>query len=194
MKYQLHPCEYRYQTNMWNTLNLHTVNLPIDQSWNIHWPISLLWRHNGHDGISNHQPHDCLLNLHSGTDQRKHQSSASLAVGWGIHRWRVNSSHKWPVTWHMFPFDDVIMWSSIPAELSHTMAADDLAPCFTMLSAAMVLTVLGISVFVNHKDVFQLYRPQCQNMIWNKIFHKMAYKGVGLWELRYITCILRLFS
>ena len=24
--------------------------------------ISLLWRHNGHDGVSNHQPHDCLLN------------------------------------------------------------------------------------------------------------------------------------
>ena len=23
---------------------------------------SLLWRHNGHDGVSNHQPHDCLLN------------------------------------------------------------------------------------------------------------------------------------
>ena len=23
---------------------------------------SLRWRHNGHDGISNHQPHDCLLN------------------------------------------------------------------------------------------------------------------------------------
>ena len=23
---------------------------------------SLLWRHNGHDGVSNHQPHDFLLN------------------------------------------------------------------------------------------------------------------------------------
>ena len=23
--------------------------------------ISLLWRHNGRDGVSNHQPHDCLL-------------------------------------------------------------------------------------------------------------------------------------
>ena len=25
-------------------------------------PYRLLWRHNGHDGVSNHQPHDCLLN------------------------------------------------------------------------------------------------------------------------------------
>ena len=23
---------------------------------------ALLWRHNEHDGISNHQPHDCSLN------------------------------------------------------------------------------------------------------------------------------------
>ena len=43
------------------------------------------------------------------TDQRKHQSSASLAFVRVIHRRPVNSPHKWPVTWKMFPFDDVIM-------------------------------------------------------------------------------------
>ena len=41
--------------------------------------------------------------VHSGADQWKHQSSASLA------RWQANSPHKWPVTRKMFPFDDVIM-------------------------------------------------------------------------------------
>ena len=41
--------------------------------------------------------------------KRKHQSSASLAFVRGIHRGPVNSSHKWPVTRKMFPFDDVIM-------------------------------------------------------------------------------------
>ena len=40
---------------------------------------------------------------------RKYQSSASLAFLRGIHPWPVNSSHKWPVTRKMFPFDDVIM-------------------------------------------------------------------------------------
>ena len=34
----------------------------------------------------------------SGANQRKHQSSASLAFVRGIHRWPVNSSHKWSVT------------------------------------------------------------------------------------------------
>ena len=36
--------------------------------------------------------------VYSGADQRKHQSSASLAFVRGIHRWPVNSPHKGPVT------------------------------------------------------------------------------------------------
>ena len=71
--------------------------------------FSLQWRHNGRDGVSNHQPHNCLLKCLSGADQRKHQSSASLAFVRGIHRWPVNSPHKWPVTLKMFLLDDVIM-------------------------------------------------------------------------------------
>ena len=47
--------------------------------------------------------------VYSDADERKHQSSASLAFVWGIHRWPVNSLHKWQVTRKMFPFDDVIM-------------------------------------------------------------------------------------
>ena len=48
--------------------------------------------------------------VYSGADQRKHQSSGSLAFVRGIHRGPVNSPHKWPVTRKMFPFDDVIMY------------------------------------------------------------------------------------
>ena len=39
--------------------------------------------------------------VYSGADQRKHQSSASLAF--------VNSPHKRPVTRKIFPLDDVTM-------------------------------------------------------------------------------------
>ena len=52
--------------------------------------------------------------IYSGSDQRKHQSSASLAFVRGIHRWPVNYLHKGPVTQKMFPFDDIIMWSLLP--------------------------------------------------------------------------------
>ena len=43
----------------------------------------------------------------SGTDQRKSQSSVSLAFVRGIHRWPVDSPHKGPVTQKMCPLDDI---------------------------------------------------------------------------------------
>ena len=48
-------------------------------------------------------------NLYSGADQRKHQSSASLAFVRGIYRRPVNSPHRWAVTRKMFPFDDIVI-------------------------------------------------------------------------------------
>ena len=50
--------------------------------------------------------------VYSGADQRKYESSASLAFVPEIHRGPVNCPHKWPVTREMFPFDDVIMMSA----------------------------------------------------------------------------------
>ena len=54
----------------------------------------------------------------SGGDQRKHQSSASLAFVKGIHRSSLNFPHKGPVTRKMFPFDDVIMIKTTAVELN----------------------------------------------------------------------------
>ena len=73
---------------------------------------TLQWRHNGHDGVSNHLPYDCLLGRVLGADERKHQSSTSLAFVRGIHRSPGNFPYKGPVTQKMFPFDDVIMLMS----------------------------------------------------------------------------------
>ena len=47
--------------------------------------------------------------VYSDADQRKHQSPASLAFVWGIHRGPVNYPHTWTVTRKFFPFNDVIM-------------------------------------------------------------------------------------
>ena len=57
--------------------------------------------------------------VYSGADQRKRQSSASLAFVRGIHRWPVNSPLKWPVTRKMFPFDDAIMMRLRRSHLHH---------------------------------------------------------------------------
>ena len=65
---------------------LQATRLP----WITHFIHPLHWRHNGRDSVSNHQPHDCLLNRLF-RRRSKHQSSASLAFVRGIHRWPVNS-------------------------------------------------------------------------------------------------------
>ena len=64
--------------------------------------------------------------VYSSADQRKHQSSASLAFVRGIHRAPVNSPHKWPVTRKMFPFDDVVMMKGDVCHLNFTRFSNDL--------------------------------------------------------------------
>ena len=70
---------------------------------------SLRWRHNGHDGVSNHQPHDYLLNRLFGHRSKKTSNLCVTGLCGGIHRGPVNSPHKWPVTRKMSPFHDVII-------------------------------------------------------------------------------------
>ena len=47
--------------------------------------------------------------VYSGADQRKHQSSMSLAFVRGILQWPVNSPLKGTIKRKMFSFDDVIV-------------------------------------------------------------------------------------
>ena len=73
------------------------------------WLTSLQWRHNGRDGVSNHQRLDCLLNRFY--RRRSKKTSKLRDFERGIHRGPVNSPHKWSVMRKMFPFDDVILLS-----------------------------------------------------------------------------------
>ena len=71
--------------------------------------LTLRWRHNGSGCVSNHQPHECLLNRF--IRRRSKKTSKLRVTGFcaGNSPGPVNSPHKWPVTRKMFPFDDVIM-------------------------------------------------------------------------------------
>ena len=70
---------------------------------------ALHWRHNDHDGVSNHQPYVCLLNLLFGRRSKKTSKLRVTDLCAGNSPGPVNSPHKGPVTRKMFPFDDVIM-------------------------------------------------------------------------------------
>ena len=110
------------------------------------------------------------LTIFSGADQRKHQSSASLAFVGGIHCWPVNSLHKGPVTRKMFPIDCVIMkrwnaggnwgirnhqpWFSMPP------ASHKVGYYFIHLSADLFWKKLYSLIPGRHEAVFQMYNFQ----------------------------------
>ena len=71
--------------------------------------LPLHWRHNDHDGVSNHQPHGCLLNRLFRHRSKKTSKLRVTGLCGGKSPGPVNSPHKWPVTRKMLPFDDVIM-------------------------------------------------------------------------------------
>ena len=73
------------------------------------WWSTLHWRHNEHDGVSNHQPHGCLLNRLFRRRSKKTPKLRVTALCVGNSPGPVNSLHKGPVTRKMFAFDDVIM-------------------------------------------------------------------------------------
>ena len=70
---------------------------------------TLLWRHNEHDSVSNHQPRGCLLNRLFRRRSKKTPKLRVTGLCVGNSPGPVNSPHKEPVTRKMFPFDDVIM-------------------------------------------------------------------------------------
>ena len=71
--------------------------------------IGLQWRRNGFDGVSNHQPHRCLLSRLFGRSSKKTSKLRVTGLCAGNSPGTGEFPHKWPVTRKMFPFDDVIM-------------------------------------------------------------------------------------
>ena len=101
-----------------------------------------------------------------GVDQRKHQSSASLAFVRGIHRWPVNSPHKGPVTRNMCSFDDVIM---------HVWKVELLSACRQDWNVPFVMS--------SHGDTFCITDHVFFVVSLSKLFKKLLYYIDG--DLRY---------
>ena len=96
-----HP--YHCDASTWNAIsNLLDI-----------YSIPLRWRHNDHTGVSNHQPHGCLLNRLFRLRSKKTSKLRVTGLCAGNSPGPVNSPHKGPVTRKMFPFDDVIMHGHI---------------------------------------------------------------------------------
>ena len=93
----------------------------------------------------------------SDADQWKHQSSASLAFVWGIHRGPVNSPHKWQVTgkcvhlmtssWNLRYKNDyktsIVRWTNL---YSYIKQSDFL---LMILAHGLTITILRLLLFLD---------------------------------------------
>ena len=70
---------------------------------------TLQWRHDEHDGISNHQPHDCLPNCLFRCRSKKTSKVHVTGLCEGNSLVTSEFPSQRPVMRKMFPFDDVIM-------------------------------------------------------------------------------------
>ena len=86
-------------------------------------------------------------NVCSGADRRKHQSPASLAFVRGIHRWPVDSPLKRLVTRKMFPFNDVIMFSSPLSLLWKPKNTQNIWPTSCILTIDLHITKQAQNIF-----------------------------------------------
>ena len=149
----------------------------------VYWiHLSLRWRYNGRDSVSNHQPHDCLLNR---LFRRRSKKTSKLRVT-GL------CAHKWPVTRKMFPFDDVIMWYS-----NHQGALQILRPrpsaqplhiiCMLAFNVSIVISRENL---VTHDDVvkwkhFPRYWPFVRGIHRSTVnsLHKGQWRGALMFSL-----------
>ena len=99
--------------------------------------------------------------VYSSADHRKHQSSASMASVRRIHRWLVNSPHKWPVTRKMYRFDYVIM-----IKIDHYLTAKKHSKTQTVFIITLTAHgTIGSTIHVFADNQGQWYRLWINNYI-----------------------------
>ena len=87
--------------------------------------------------------------VYPGTDQRKHQNSASLALVGGIHRWPVNPQHKGPITRKCF----------------HLMTLSWEASFFRSLNNGWLMQAIHSQMLIFLSDVISIhFESTCRNV------------------------------
>ena len=130
--------------------------------------------------------------VYSDADQRKHLSSASLAIVRGIYRWPVNSPHKGPVKRKMFLLDYVIIcflpgffsrryfWLTFSDQVVSFKMADEILRNIVLL---WVLTQWGLGNIVGgwgHKHAQMYCREKC---LYLGLCIKLIYCLLFSWKL-----------
>ena len=134
--------------------------------------------------------------VYSDANQRKHQSSASLAFVRGIHRGPVNFPYKWPVTRKMFPFDDVIMESNLCYTISDSLTSLVYAPGPKRLSDILQWIMFYIQSWKTKNYVlFKCLFLGCFRTLTGLWFnsHHCTYQNCSSSPVFFFFCVVALF-
>ena len=174
--------------------NWYTMTVTVN-SWKLSWWITshvlyavkpvgkLHWRHNDHDGVSNHQPHGCLLNRLFRRRSKKTPKLRITGLCAGNSPGPVNSPHKGPVTRKMFPFDDVIMnmqWND--QNLPHLIPkkkADVDWDSFYRNRITVTMSWINYYFFVEHNYSLMLYLQ----LVYLNLSELSVYMMIYTWQL-----------
>ena len=122
---------------------------------------SLQWGHNGRDEVSNHQPHDCLLNR---LFRRRSKKTSKLRV---TSLFAVNSSvtHEFPAQMASkknFPLDDVTMCSRLLTRILESIHTQYRGPVNSphkgQWRGALIFSLIcvWINVWINNREAGDL--------------------------------------
>ena len=100
----------------------HSAQTPLHEH-RMDMGMALQWRHNERDGVSDHQPHDRLLNHLFRRRSKKTSKLRVTGLCAGKSPMTGDSPHKGPVTRKMIHRDDVIMDLDIDIDINMDMVS-----------------------------------------------------------------------
>ena len=126
---------------------------------------SLLWRHNGCYGVSNHQPHDCLLNR---SFRRRSKKTSKLRVT-GLCAWNSPVTGEFPAQMASNTENVSIWWCHHGNKFGDT-------TFHSLWSSDVIWSHRSGSTLFQVRDCCLVAPSHCRNQCW------LIIKGVRMWH------------
>ena len=136
----------------------------------------LLWRHNGRDGVSNHQPHDCLLNR---LFTRRSKKTSKLRVT-GLCAGKSSVTGEFPA--QMASNAEKCFHSMTSSWLYHCLRSNWLSPAAIYTRALFVIGLAYIlfrwlPLLFKSMRHFSQYSNYFIHLIWVALYTRLSYWG-----------------
>ena len=149
-----------------------TKSLKTSETWkktdrNFHWVLSLQWHHNGRDGISNHQRHNCLLNCQF---MRRSKKTSKLHIT-GLCEGNSLVTGEIPSQRASYA-ENVSIWPApLGAGPSASKVMAKLISCICKELSIKGLILLNAWPWGNYKFLHTACWYKCKNMNWSHWFN-----------------------